>query len=152
MAGKGRELEGALEVRVGMQREQKGGWGHWEVDEGALQGLRGTWRVPWSMGKVRAGMQRKQKGGWGHWGGAEERLMQMEAFFKLTSSPQHTSASLRVNFQKQTKTTKTIPRLYPGVWRLGRSNLNWGRELEEGGGAGVRVVEAGGGVGALGRG
>ena len=74
----------------------------WRVDEGALQGLRGTWRVPWSMGKV---------SGWGHWGGAEERLMQMEAFFKLTSSPQHTSASLRVNFQKQTKTTKTIPRL-----------------------------------------
>ena len=32
MAGKGRELEGALEpgkVRAGMQREQKGGWGHW---------------------------------------------------------------------------------------------------------------------------
>ena len=64
------------------------------MDEGALQGLRGTWRVPWSMGKV---------SGWGHWGGAEERLMQMEAFFKLTSSPQHTSASL-----------KTIPRQYPG--------------------------------------
>ena len=77
------------------------------MDEGALQGLRGTWRVPWSMGKV---------SGWGHWGGAEERLMQMEAFFKLKSSPQHTSASLRVNFQKQTKTTKTIPRLYPGGW------------------------------------
>jgi hypothetical protein len=38
------------------------------VDEGALQGLRGTWRVPWSMGKVRAGMQREQNGGWGHWG------------------------------------------------------------------------------------
>ena len=57
----------------------------WWVDEGALQGLRGTWRVPWSMGKSRAGMQREQKGGWGHWGGAEERLMQMEAFFNLTS-------------------------------------------------------------------
>ena len=31
------------------------------MDEGALQGLRGTWRVPWSMGKVRAGMQREEK-------------------------------------------------------------------------------------------
>ena len=84
----------------------------WRVDEGALQGLRGTWRVPWSIGKV-SGWGHWSMGkvsGWGHWGGAEERLMQMEAFFKLTSSPQHTSASLRVNFQKQTKTTKTIPR------------------------------------------
>jgi hypothetical protein len=94
------------------------------VDEGALQGLRGTWRVPWSIGKVSgwghwsmgkvSGWGHWSMGkvsGWGHWGGAKERLMQMEAFFKLTSSPQHTSASLRVNFQKQTKTTKTIPRL-----------------------------------------